>query len=914
VKGVFTITLGAPATVPSTVTFLLGGTAIINTDYAASSSSTLAFSIGQTSTAVTITPINTGPDGPDYVVLTLIGATGGIQLSQVPTVATVAIQDVDCLLWQPDCVGAAGVVASCAATYFAATTRITTTASSTSHVFPATSVSGANLFYNFAPAPNTSVQWDVFSPGQTVSTANATIARTDLQLPCSLLRQITCTSGACIQITDTQLVPRFFHEESDVNGCSGSFTVNPLPAGLAACTCLTKTYAYAAISPYRTLVNEMIQFIWVRSPNFNMPCAAQAFDGTFYEFFSDSGITYGANGLGTPPALTPSVCSARGQCGSNVELVFVLDEQSTCTSDDWYQINWFARNVINSFVLDASTRFGVVYSGSPESAWPTPTLLSAPVATWENYLGCPSPSCTIETVPTHNQVLGTSTNFATVINLALATFWSGPATGVQRELFTFVCGPDSSLGAEITTMQTNLVAAQVKYWALGVGQGSVNVTTLRSLASVDEYAHYTSVALPLGLPAEQSRANELLCPQTNLCGANCSGLCTCSLPTVFSCSCPTCASPSCATTSCPSPSVGCVASTKICDDSNSCTLDGCSVTCFHLPVNCNDGNACTVDTCNPSTGCAHAPIVCSDGDACTLDSCNPVSGCIYIPISCNDGNVCTTDFCSSTSGCVFTPVFCNDNNVCTADSCVTSVGCTYTPIAGCSLCAVATPPPANACQAVNCIEADSPGAAVTAATAACNVITNYAPGFSAALCAAAVASAPNAYIFLQDISTTLCGLSDLCNSRSCNTTTGTCLSAPVVCPASNPCLTSACSLTTGLCAATPTVCPSPDACTTFTCNNITGCQPTSVLCNDSNPCTVDMCSPQTGCVFTPVVCPSVTSCNSEAGGYVCVSCVYFSSVCVFSLSLSLSLSVCVCVCVCCCCCMCFASADRHFLL
>jgi hypothetical protein len=733
VKGVFTITLGAPATVPSTVTFSLGGTAIINVDYTPSFSSTLAFSTGQTANAVTIKPIDTGPDGPDYVVLTLTGANGGIQVSQVPTVATVTIQDVDCLLWQPNCVGAAGAVASCAATYFTATTRITTNASSASHVFPATSVSAARLVYNFAPAPDTSVQWAIFAPGQTVKTLNATIVRTDLLLPCSHQRQVTCTSGECVQITDTQLVPRFFHEASDVNSCSGPFSVTPLPAGLAACTCFTKTYAYAAISPYRTLVNEMIQFIWVRSLNFDIPCAAQAFDGTFYEFFSDSSITYGAKGLGTPPVLTPSVCSARGQCGSNVELVFVLDEQSTCTSGDWYQINWFARNVINSFVLDASTRFGVVYSGSPTSAWPTTTLLSAPVATWENYLGCPSPSCTTKTLPSHYPVQGKFTNFANVIEQALATFWSGPATGVQRELLTFVCGPDSSLGAQITAMQTSLVAAQVKYWALGVGQGSVNVTTLRSLASVDEYAHYTSVALSSGLPGEQSRANGLLCPQTNLCGANCSGLCTCSLPTAFSCYCPTCTAascttascPSCTTASCPSPSVGCVASAKICDDSNACTLDGCNGTCFHTPVSCNDKNACTADTCNtvsgcvytpvscndknactvdgcnPGKGCFHSPITCNDQNACTSDSCNPVSGCIYTSVTCNDANLCTTDSCNPLTGCVWSPIVCNDNNPCTADSCSNATGCMFVPVP----CTVQPPARPNQCFTLDPSEA-----------------------------------------------------------------------------------------------------------------------------------------------------------------------------------------------------------------
>jgi hypothetical protein len=185
-----------------------------------------------------------------------------------------------------------------------------------------------------------------------------------------------------------------------------------------------------------------------------------------------------------------------------VELVFVLDEQSTCTSADWQAMNYFALGVIQSFPVSAATRFGVVYTGnaaphwvkchssliswapqhscfpttdiltgSPTSSWPATTLLSTNLATWENYLGCPTPTCATQKLPAHIAVGGTSTNFAAAINLALTTFWSGPITGVKREVLTFVCGPSSSSADAISTMQANLKAANIEYWAIGLDQG-----------------------------------------------------------------------------------------------------------------------------------------------------------------------------------------------------------------------------------------------------------------------------------------------------------------------------------------------------------------------------------------------------------------------------------------------------------
>ncbi len=274
---------------------------------------------------------------------------------------------------------------------------------------PPNSVLAATLYYGYLPSPSTKIAWGFYPAATLVTQAlPVTPARIDLQLPCAVQRQITCSGGGCVQITETKLIPRFFDESTDSLGCTGPFSVlpNPVPG---TCTCYTKVYASP---PYGTQVPEMIQFIWVYSSDSTTPCAAQAFDGTFYEFFKDAGVTYGVNGLGiapTFPVSQSSTCTAP-QCGSNVELVFVLDEQSACTLQDWYQINWFALNAIASFPVNAATRFGVVYSGSTTSTWPTTTLLSTNLATWQNYLGCPTPTCATAVNPKKIQVRRLSGN------------------------------------------------------------------------------------------------------------------------------------------------------------------------------------------------------------------------------------------------------------------------------------------------------------------------------------------------------------------------------------------------------------------------------------------------------------------------------------------------------------------------
>lgn len=822
-----------------------------------------------------------------------------------------------CLQAQPACLGGG----SCNAISFSAITRITTTAASTSTTLPPLSVLVATIYYDYQPSPKTQIAWAFYPTSAPVTQQlPVTPIRTDLQLPCAVQRQITCSSSGCLQITETKLIPRFFHESTDTAGCgAGPFSVlTPPPAGT--CSCFTKHYASP---PYGATVPEMVQYIWVYNSDSTTPCAAQAYDGTFYEFFKDTVPTMGVTlGVPTFPVSQSTSCTTP-QCGSNVELVFVLDQQSACTTADWTAINYFTLGVIGSFPVSGATRFGVVYAGQPASAWPSSTLLSTSLATWQNYLGCPTPTCTTTKSPSHIPVGGASTDFAAAINLALTTFWpsSVPATGVKRELLTYVCGPSSSSAAAISAMQTNLANAGVERWTIGVDQGTTSVTTLAALSSSNGYVHYIAVPLSAALPNQQALENQLLCPQTNLCGINCLGICTCSTPSALSCVCPPCASTFCNPASCPSSTTGCLAGTpNSCNDNNACTVDSCNLVtqacvhsaiscsdssactsdscnpgsgCVYTPIQCSDGNACTVDSCAPATGCTHTPLVCTSGsacvttscstssgciytpvsctdsDACTSDSCNPQSGCVHTPITCTSPDLCHTSSCSSSSGCIYTPVPCaDDGNICTSDACSPATGtCVHSTIAGCSLCGVpatcagVTP---NGCQIKSCLESGTTAATLALAHTECDAIVNYvSPTYSATACKTALAtfSPPTAYCFLQDVSASLCP-STTCVPNTCSGA-GVCNPIPLNCADADPCTVDAC-VNPGGCTHTPIVCIA-DACNTNSCNASGVCNPQPISCDDANPCTVDTCvvAGGVGCVHTPIVCTG-DACNTNS--------------------------------------------------
>ncbi len=105
--------------------------------------------------------------------------------------------------------------------------------------------------------------------------------------------------------------------------------------------------------------------------------------------------------------------------------------------------------------------------------------------------------------------------------------------------------------------------------------------------------------------------------------------------------------------------------TRVCDDQDPCTTDGCDPDrgCTHVqavdaPPACHTctkdldcanlvADPCSVITCYLTSGrCRVDPKSCDDGNQCTVDSCDPATGCLHVEKVCNDGDSCTTDSCN----------------------------------------------------------------------------------------------------------------------------------------------------------------------------------------------------------------------------------------------------------------------------
>ncbi len=107
-----------------------------------------------------------------------------------------------------------------------------------------------------------------------------------------------------------------------------------------------------------------------------------------------------------------------------------------------------------------------------------------------------------------------------------------------------------------------------------------------------------------------------------------------------------------------------------CDDSESCTDDGCvSSSCIFTPNDantCEDNNVCTENDGCSGGGCVGDAVNVDDGIFCTEDGCDAFSGIWHNPINsrCNDYGVCVdvsgepgwiwTGVCSDLTGCVKT--------------------------------------------------------------------------------------------------------------------------------------------------------------------------------------------------------------------------------------------------------------------
>ncbi len=116
--------------------------------------------------------------------------------------------------------------------------------------------------------------------------------------------------------------------------------------------------------------------------------------------------------------------------------------------------------------------------------------------------------------------------------------------------------------------------------------------------------------------------------------------------------------------------------TKVCDDNNVCTTDGCAAgACTHEPTGgvCDDGDACSDNDSCQGGACKGVAKVCSAGATCTTASC--VQGaCVTAKAAdgapCDDGNGCTVaDACKAGTCSGGGPKSCDDGNVCTKDVC-----------------------------------------------------------------------------------------------------------------------------------------------------------------------------------------------------------------------------------------------------
>lgn len=486
-----------------------------------------------------------------------------------------------------------------------------------SSTIPKSVVVHANILYNYLPSPNTRIAYQFYQNGQTVADASPTLVRTDLQNPCLVQRAVQCTSG-CVQISETLLIPRFFAESTDVDSTGGSTCATSQYSGrasLAGCTCYEKRYAsppygaqvsgvpfFVVVCSFLSVqVPEMIKYIWVvNSGNFE-PCAAEAFDGTFYEFFRSSALTVGVNAVGVAPTMPTMTSCTSSVCSTPLELGILIDEQSTCTADDYTRINYFVYQIITSFPINPSSRFGIAYTQSVNDAGQFTNLVSTDASAWrvrggggggvfqqrrwlttcplvQALLGCPNPPCPSPVGVAHVRKGSVGANIYTAVTNAMNKWWpTTPSTGVKREVLTIVCGGTTGTAGERATMTSTFTNLGVERWAIGVGAGASSTTLLADLASQNQYYHYIAVASSLVLGNQLQLQSQLLCPQESLCGSNCRGICTCTSPTNRVCQCPTCATSFCLPATCVSPSAGCIATPNACSDNNLCTNDKCNV-------------------------------------------------------------------------------------------------------------------------------------------------------------------------------------------------------------------------------------------------------------------------------------------------------------------------------------------------
>jgi hypothetical protein len=559
---------------------------------------------------------------------------------------------------------------------------------------------------------------------------------------------------------------------------------------------------------------QAIAYIWVLSSDLVTPCAAEDGEGTFYQFYQQDGATPGVYELGvassfnfspTPPA---GGCTAV-TCGQAVDMVFVIDEQSTVPNADLAVYKQFVNEIIALQALTATppARFAVAWACTPGWTLVPPFQLQPTQADPNGFVQ------NIQVTAHTQQVCATSPDFASIITTVVNTLWSSPSANPRR-LITIVGGPDGgSAPNRFANLQTLLTGLNVEAWAYGVGQGASNSALLQSLASSSgTYAHFISVPNSILLPQSATTQGLLSCPPANLCGAQCQGFCSC----INTCTCTAgCTQDACSLT-------------RTCD----ATTKGCS----GVAVNCNTNNLCIPYGCDPVTGCTQSPIVCNDGNNCTVDSCDTSNGnCFYTPITCSDNNPCTTDVCPAaynppTVNCTHIPysgpgtctpgnvcpnsAVCDDLNACTIDTCDAFSNCIYTP--------VVAPPAPSLCSIPSC-----------------DTVTG-----------------------IFTFSNKVCNDSNACTKDSCDPTTGNCVYTPlnyytdVWLPANPPpatlckCTTYQCVAPAGTWSTTPVVCTTTDSCVTVSCDCTLGCTPANKTCPTRTDVSYGACEYPVGCIGT----------------------------------------------------------------
>jgi hypothetical protein len=190
-------------------------------------------------------------------------------------------------------------------------------------------------------------------------------------------RIVRCGSQ-CFTVSERQDIPRFFLERTDLLGATS-------PTWRAPVDCIGWTKVYPR-SIYPVTSPVMTKNLWTLSDGVT-PCAAEAFDGTFYEFYESDGIDVGVTNLGSVPDFNfdqGANCSLP-KCSRDVELVFVIDEQAGIGYSTFEAIKSFVNTTIESFQLTSNgVLFGIIWTNPLSDRVPNPVTLSGSSLTTPN--------------------------------------------------------------------------------------------------------------------------------------------------------------------------------------------------------------------------------------------------------------------------------------------------------------------------------------------------------------------------------------------------------------------------------------------------------------------------------------------------------------------------------------------------